>query len=77
MKIIDCEFHYYLPELMDYLATRDKAMRYYPEAKVLEVIDRIYAKKNLSPKTAGHTQSYDFQAARINKCFKLLFGFSR
>ena len=23
MKIIDCEFHYYLPELMDYLATRD------------------------------------------------------
>ena len=31
MKIIDCEFHYYLPELMDYLATRDQAMRYYPE----------------------------------------------
>jgi hypothetical protein len=47
------------------------------EAKVLEVIDRINAKKNLSPKTAGHTQSYDFQAARINKCFKLLSGFSR
>ena len=47
------------------------------EAKVLEVIDRIYAKKNLSPKTAGHTQSYDFQAARINKCFKLLTGFGR
>ena len=47
------------------------------EAKVLEVIDRIQAKKNLSPKTAGHTQSYDFQAARINKCFKLLSGFSR
>lgn len=32
---------------------------------------------NLSPKTAGHTQSYDFQAARINKCFKLLTGHSR
>lgn len=47
------------------------------EAKVYEVIDRILAKKNLSPKTAGHTQSYDFQAARINKCFKLLFGYSR
>ena len=31
MKVIDCEFHYYLPELMDYLATRDKAMRYYPD----------------------------------------------
>ena len=43
MKIIDCEFHYYLPELMDYLATRDKAMRYYPETKVLEVRDQIYA----------------------------------
>ena len=43
MKIIDCEFHYYLPELMDYLATRDKAMRYYPETKVLEVRDKIYA----------------------------------
>ena len=38
MKIIDCEFHYYLPELMDYLATRDEAMRYYPETKVLEVV---------------------------------------
>ena len=25
----------------------------------------------------GHTQSYDFQAARINKCFKLLTGYSR
>ena len=47
------------------------------ETKVLEVIDRIYAKKNLSPKTAGHTQSYDFQASRINKCFKLLTGYSR
>ena len=47
------------------------------EAKVLEVIDRIYAKQNLSPKTAGHTGSYDFQAARINKCFKLLSGYSR
>ena len=43
MKIIDCEFHYYLPELMDYLATRDEAMRYYPEKKVLEVRDKIYA----------------------------------
>ncbi|MBO5586153.1 MAG: amidohydrolase family protein, partial [Prevotella sp.] len=42
MKIIDCEFHYYLPELMDYLATRDKAPRYYPETKVLEVRDKVY-----------------------------------
>ena len=27
--------------------------------------------------SAGHPQSYDFQAARINKCFRLLTGFSR
>ena len=47
------------------------------EKASLAILDRIFAKKNLSPKTAGHTQSYDFQAARINKCFKLLFGYSR
>ena len=47
------------------------------EQASLAILDRIFAKKNLSPKTAGHTQSYDFQAARINKCFKLLFGYSR
>jgi hypothetical protein len=28
---------------MAYLATRDQAMRYYPETKVLEVRDKIYA----------------------------------
>ena len=47
------------------------------EKASLAILDRILAKKNLSPKTAGHTQSYDFQAARINKCFKYLFGYSR
>ena len=47
------------------------------EKASLAILDRIFAKKNLSPKTAGHTQSYDFQAARINKCFKLLTGFSK
>ena len=47
------------------------------EQASLAILDRILAKKNLSPKTAGHTQSYDFQAARINKCFKYLFGYSR
>ena len=47
------------------------------EEYVLNVIDRILAKKNLSPKTKGHTQSYDFLAARINKCFKLISGYSR
>ncbi len=41
MKIIDCEFHYYLPELMEYLSTRDNAMRYYPESKILEVRDKV------------------------------------
>ncbi len=43
MKIIDCEFHYFLPELMEYLSTRNNAPRYYPETKVLEVRDKIYA----------------------------------
>ena len=43
MKIIDCEFHYYLPELMEYLSTRDNAMRYYPETKILEVRDNVFA----------------------------------
>ena len=43
MKIIDCEFHYYLPELMEYLSTRDNAMRYYPETKILEVRDKVFA----------------------------------
>ena len=47
------------------------------EKASLAILDRILAKKNLSPKTKGHTQSYDFQAARINKCFNLLFGYSR
>lgn len=47
------------------------------EQASLAILDRILGKKNLHPKTAGHTQSYDFQAARINKCFKLLFGYSR
>ena len=47
------------------------------EKASLAILDRIFAKKNLSPKTAGHTQSYDFQAARINKCFKLLMGYSK
>ena len=43
MKIIDCEFHYYLPELMEYLSKRDNAMRYYPESKILEVRDKVFA----------------------------------
>ena len=43
MKIIDCEFHYYLPELMEYLSSRDNAMRYYPKTKILEVRDKVFA----------------------------------
>ena len=43
MKIIDCEFHYYLPELMEYLSARDKAMKYYPESKIPEVRDKVFA----------------------------------
>ena len=60
MKIIDCEFHYYLPELMDYLATRDEAMRYYPETKVLEVRDHVYAH------FGGVTNTYPFIDEMMN-----------
>ena len=60
MKIIDCEFHYYLPELMDYLSTRDKAMRYYPETKVLEVRDQVYAH------FGGVTNTYPFIDEMMN-----------
>ena len=60
MKIIDCEFHYYLPELMDYLATRDQAMRYYPETKVLEVRDHVYAH------FGGVTNTYPFIDEMMN-----------
>ena len=66
----------YLPDYQ-YLQIINLEMLRSDEAKVYEILDRIQAKKNLSPKTAGHTQSYDFQAARINKCFKLLTGFSK
>ena len=44
MKIIDCEFHYCLPEMMGYLSTRDAAMRYYPETKILEARDKVFAR---------------------------------
>ena len=60
MKIIGCEFHYYLPELMDYLATRDEAMRYYPETKVLEVRDHVYAH------FGGVTNTYPFIDEMMN-----------
>ena len=60
MKIIDCEFHYYLPELMDYLTTRDEAMRYYPETKVLEVRDHVYAH------FGGVTNTYPFIDEMMN-----------
>ena len=60
MKIIDCEFHYYLPELMDYLATRNQAMRYYPETKVLEVRDHVYAH------FGGVTNTYPFIDEMMN-----------
>ena len=60
MKIIDCEFHYYLPELMDYLSTRDKAMRYYPETKVLEVREQVYAH------FGGVTNTYPFIDEMMN-----------
>ena len=43
MKIIDCEFHYYLPELMEYLSTRNNAPRYYPDGvtNTYPIIDEL------------------------------------
>ena len=65
MKIIDCEFHYYLPELMDYLSTRDKAMRYYPETKVLEVRDKpSHPIGKLAVDAFGHKQVYEDRGIR-------------
>jgi len=37
MKKIDCEFHYYHPELIKCLANRDEVPRYFPDRKVLEL----------------------------------------
>jgi len=59
MKIIDCEFHYYLPELMDYLATRDEAMRYYPETSSSPAVEELPEKESVyfarKSKMAAHT----------------------
>lgn len=44
MKKIDCEFHYYLPELIDYLATRKTAPIYHPKEKILELRDGVMAR---------------------------------
>ena len=66
MKIIDCEFHYCLPEMMGYLSTWDEAMRYYPETKILEARDKVFARCD------GVTNEYpvvdelmDFGAERV------------
>ena len=76
MKSVDQPFilnRIYLPEI-NIVGFYDHGNRLPQKVKnnIKNLIDNIYAKKNLSPKTAGHTQTYDFQAARINKCFQLL-----
>ena len=60
----------YLPEY-EYLRVLDN------EQDVVDIIDRIQSKKSLSPKTAGHTDSYDFLAARITKCLQMLMSKNR
>ena len=45
---------------MDYLATRDEAMRYYPETKVLEVREHVYAH------FGGVTNTYPFIDEMMN-----------
>ena len=81
LKSVDQPFilnRIYLPEInfLDFYADTYRLPQEVVD-NILNIIDNINAKKNLSPKTKGHTQSYDFQAARINKCFKLLTGYSR
>ena len=81
MKSVDQPFilnRIYLPEIniFDFIADGSRLPQKVGD-NILNIIDNIQSKKNLSPKTAGHTQSYDFQAARINKCFQLLTGYSR
>lgn len=43
MKKIDCEFHYYLPEMIEYFKTRESAPIYHPENEVLELRDGVMA----------------------------------
>ena len=37
MKKIDCEFHYYLPEMMDLLAKQITVPKYDPATKIMEM----------------------------------------
>jgi len=41
MKKIDCEFHYYHPEYLKYLAGRKEVPRYFPETQVLELREGV------------------------------------
>ena len=43
MKKIDCEFHYYLPELMELLAKQITVPKYDPAAKILEMRRNVRA----------------------------------
>ena len=43
MKKIDCEFHYYLPEMMDLLAKQISVPRYDPATKILEMRQNVLA----------------------------------
>jgi len=72
MKIIDCEFHYYLPELMEYLTTRKEAPTYNKEEKIFNPRENVYAH------FAGVTNTYSIidelmnfgaeRVAEMDKC---------
>ncbi len=51
MKKIDCEFHYYLPEMMELLAQQITVPKYDPAAKILEMRRNV----RLTPKV-GHLE---------------------
>ena len=52
MKKIDCEFHYYLPELMELLAKQITVPKYDPASKILEM------RQNVRADFSGITNTY-------------------
>ncbi len=52
MKKIDCEFHYYLPEMMDLLAKQITVPKYDPATKIMEM------RQNVPANFSGITNAY-------------------
>ena len=52
MKKIDCEFHYYLPEMMELLAKQITVPKYDPATKIMEM------RRNVRANFSGITNAY-------------------